>query len=353
MPLAGAGDIPVLVITTHPSLQALPSALAAAGLQPLPVHERETIARVLAETERRCVAVLDTTRPAPYSFAALYHLLHQAPAIPTLLVLPMEGAPPLGSGVVPPLDDFVRLPAQPAEIALRVQALLLRAGLPLGGSSDLTAAMAAPGVTSSTAATVEPPTAEPAVAEAISVPPGPAADLRVRDAENQVPNGSVALPPGVRLYSEAHLFVGQIDPGRRRLSDHLNDTARAYLEVTDALWCDLLSESVTLVSAGEATLRKDNLQIVVPDSAVPRSTARVPTQLVAIDLALPLFLVSGSMHRRTGDPANLRQWFMETGRQFVPVSAATISFLPNPRFDAHEVLVLVNVRQLHGWWSTG
>ena len=108
-----------------------------------------------------------------------------------------------------------------------------------------------------------------------------------------------------------------------------------------------------MVSAGEATLRKDSLQIVVPDSAPPRTTARVPTQLVAIDLALPLFLVSGSMHRRTGDPANLLQWFMETGRQFVPVSAATIRFLPNSRFDAREALLLVNVRQLQGWWSTG
>jgi hypothetical protein len=44
---------------------------------------------------------------------------------------------------------------------------------------------------------------------------------------------------------------------------------------------------------------------------------------------------------------------METGRQFVPVSGATIRFLPNPRFDTRQSLVLVNVRQLHGWWSLG
>jgi hypothetical protein len=80
---------------------------------------------------------------------------------------------------------------------------------------------------------------------------------------------------------------------------------------------------------------------------------RLPTQLVPIDIALPLFLVSGSMHRRTGDPIHLLQWFMETGRQFVPISAASIRFLPNPSFDAQVPLVHVNIRQLQGWWSSG
>jgi len=211
VPLAGAGGAPVIVITAHPSLQALPGALAAAGLRPLPGHERELVTRVLAETDRRCVAVLDTTRPAPYSFAALYHLLHQPPAIPTLLVLPSEGAPPLGSGVVPPLDDFVRLPAQPAEIALRVQALLLRAGLPLGGSSDPVATVTAPAVPSSTEAAVDPLTTEAAAVQAISVPRGAAANPSAPAAENQAAEDAGCCPPAStctrRLtYSSARLI---------------------------------------------------------------------------------------------------------------------------------------------------
>jgi hypothetical protein len=100
------------------------------------------------------------------------------------------------------------------------------------------------------------------------------------------------------------------------------------------------------------TLRKDDLQVVVPGpEPSSRSGARVLSQPVPVHLVLPRFLISGSMHRRTGDPTHLLQWFMESGRRFLPLTGATVPFLPNSAAGVAVPLVPVNVRHVHGWWS--
>jgi pilus assembly protein CpaE len=79
------------------------------------------------------VAVLDTFQPAPFDGAAITHLLQGTPAIPTLVLLHEHGGhrQPRGRKQTRGTEDYARLPAPIDELVLRVQALILRAGLRL------------------------------------------------------------------------------------------------------------------------------------------------------------------------------------------------------------------------------
>ena len=128
----------VLLFTASPALDALEGALRARGLAAVRVPTAEEGRQLLATRRGRTIAVLDTTRPSTYSFAAVYRLLHEAPLVPTLVLL-AESTPPL-SPTAPdatnPLDDYARLPVQLEELALRVQALVVRAGLRLPDQAE-------------------------------------------------------------------------------------------------------------------------------------------------------------------------------------------------------------------------
>ncbi len=123
----------ILLFTASPALDPLERALQARGLAAVRVPTAEAGRQLLATRRGRAIAVLDTTRPSPYSFAAVYRLLHAPPAVPTLVLL-AENAPPLSPAppdAAPSLDDYARLPAPLEELVLRVQALVVRAGLSL------------------------------------------------------------------------------------------------------------------------------------------------------------------------------------------------------------------------------
>ena len=127
------GQPRVLLFTAHPSLRGAEAAFKARGMHAVRADKLED-ARALLETDRDVtVAVLDAYRPAPYSFGAVYALLHQDTPIPTLLLLPEggTGANLLLGRDLAAQDDVVRMPVQVEELALRVQALMLRAGLQL------------------------------------------------------------------------------------------------------------------------------------------------------------------------------------------------------------------------------
>jgi hypothetical protein len=154
---------------------------------------------------------------------------------------------------------------------------------------------------------------------------------------------------GLVLYTGAHLVMGQVDPGRRRLSDHLNDPQRAYLEVAQAQWYNLMAETGPPGMAPLLTLRKERVQIAIPQDVPAPGTARAPTQQLPLELGFPLFLVRGGVHRRNSDPSSPLHLFADGGRQFLPVSDATLRYLPNDRFDTQESVVLINVRYLEFW----
>jgi pilus assembly protein CpaE len=130
------GETPaILLFLANPALDPLENALQARGLAAMRVRSLEDGRRLLAARRQNSIAVLDTYHPAPFSFAAVYRLLHEPPAVPTLLLLHERAgqAPPVEA--LPPSDDYARLPARIDELVLRVQALLVRAGLPVTGET--------------------------------------------------------------------------------------------------------------------------------------------------------------------------------------------------------------------------
>jgi hypothetical protein len=154
---------------------------------------------------------------------------------------------------------------------------------------------------------------------------------------------------GLVLYTGAHLIIGQVDPGRRRLSDHLNDPQRAYLEVVQAQRYNLMAETGPPGMAPLLTLRKERVQIAIPQDVGVPGTARAPTQQLPLELGFALFLVRGGVHRRSSDPTSPLHLFANGGRQFLPVSQAALHYLPNNRFDTQETVALVNVHYLDFW----
>src|SRR4051794_18752550 len=119
--MSGGQRLPILVLTVNPALNGLTGSLWAQGLEPLRVATTDEARAILDSHRGRCIALLDAYRPAPYSFGAVYQLLHASPPVPTLLVLGglSSGAADAGPGTALPSDDSIRLPMDLMEIARR------------------------------------------------------------------------------------------------------------------------------------------------------------------------------------------------------------------------------------------
>lgn len=131
---APVSDAPsILLFTANPLLDGLESALQAHNLIAMRVSSLSKARQLLASRRGRSIAVLDTYRPAPYSFDAVYNLLHDPPAVPTLIFVNegQEHASPPPWEATRATDDYAVLPASVGELVMRVQSLLLRSGLPL------------------------------------------------------------------------------------------------------------------------------------------------------------------------------------------------------------------------------
>lgn len=129
----------VLIISQDPAVTEWIAALRNASIvahavgsyaEALNFVERVTSAEAVEEV-RDCVAILDTELPKDVAFQS-YKLLHTAHPTPTLLAVPESdyqdhALDPNRS----PLDDVLPKPVQPAELVLRTQALLVRAGYQL------------------------------------------------------------------------------------------------------------------------------------------------------------------------------------------------------------------------------
>jgi hypothetical protein len=151
------------------------------------------------------------------------------------------------------------------------------------------------------------------------------------------------------LYTEAHVVMGQVNAGGRRISDFLNLTNSSYIDIEHAHWHDLLAENAQLMPADQITVSKGAVQVVVPRDTAQFGAPRVPTQQMRLDMVLTLFTVNGAVHRRSGDPTVLVQFLSGYSRQFLAVSDAHIRYLPNSKYDTHAPLVLVNTQQLRFW----
>jgi len=158
-----------------------------------------------------------------------------------------------------------------------------------------------------------------------------------------VPNSELAL------FTESHVVMGQVNAGGRRISDFLNLTSSNYLEIEQAHWHDLLSDTAQLTPSDQITVSKTAVQIVIPRDSGLFGAPRVPTQQTRLDMVLTLFTVNGAVHRRSGDPTSLIQFLSGYSRQFLAVSDAHVRYLPNHKYDPHVPLVLVNTQQLRFW----
>ena len=149
------------------------------------------------------------------------------------------------------------------------------------------------------------------------------------------------------LYTEAHRVSGEIDLARQRLSDYLNVTRPPFVEITEAMRDALRDSTPAAIAVRRLAVRTDAIRLVVPlDTPDPR--ARVPTEQVPIELVVGQFVVQGHIHRRPEDPS-AGQLLVGFAREFVPISAARISYPPNRRFDSEAAAVLVRAPHLESW----
>ncbi len=154
--------------------------------------------------------------------------------------------------------------------------------------------------------------------------------------------------PSIALYTESHVIAGAVDPGCR-ISDYLNDPAVDYIELEDVTWYALGPGEQEPRTAGCATVRKDAVQLVVPKDAADPKAPRQATQRFAMELLLPQYSVNGIAHRRPFDPYSLTEFFGEHGRHFIPLTTATVCYLPTGESDGDIGTVLVNCRHLTFW----
>jgi hypothetical protein len=153
---------------------------------------------------------------------------------------------------------------------------------------------------------------------------------------------------GIRLYTECRLVSGVTDSGRQRLSDLLNNPNITALELEEASYLELLTEREPQI-VGRMTVRKSEVLLAVPLDRPELGGARVETKRIGIELACPFFSITGSMHRRPQDSANLGAVISGVARTFLPVSDATVRYLPNGSFDASLPIVLVDTRRIQFW----
>lgn len=158
----------------------------------------------------------------------------------------------------------------------------------------------------------------------------------------------------VALYTPSFLVTGQLDPGGRRLSDHLNDRVTSFVSVDDVTYYDLLSQDAPPSNAVSLTVRKEAVHLVVPDDSPDPLRPRVRTDALPIVLGFAQFQVRGRFHRQPGDPTLLVELFANSAtRMFFPVSNAEIRYLLNSQFDAQVPLALVNTREIQYWSLEG
>jgi pilus assembly protein CpaE len=127
----------VLIISQDPEAEQWAAALRSASIV---AHVAATYAEALSFVERAAtgspapsrihdfVAVLDSQLPADVAFQS-YKLLHTAHPMPTLMAVPMES---YRDHALDPhrsqLDEYLPKPIKPAELVLRVQAMMVRSG---------------------------------------------------------------------------------------------------------------------------------------------------------------------------------------------------------------------------------
>src|SRR4029450_706782 len=113
----------------------------------------------------------------------------------------------------------------------------------------------------------------------------------------------------VALYTPSCLITGKLDPAGRRLSDHLNDRSTSFVSVDEVTYYDLLSDGSEPSKAVSLMVRKDVVQLVVPEDSPDPLRPRVRTNALPMVLGFPGFHIRGHLHRQQSDPTRLIELF--------------------------------------------
>src|SRR4051794_4091072 len=119
----------VVLIARDPELDPLLQSLQADGIRCATARSAPEAEGLIISAERHCIAVVDGALPPEEAFF-VYRFLHSDPPVPTLMLLPPGSYQQFA---LDPhryaLDEFVPKPVQYDELALRVKAMMFRAGM--------------------------------------------------------------------------------------------------------------------------------------------------------------------------------------------------------------------------------
>lgn len=152
--------------------------------------------------------------------------------------------------------------------------------------------------------------------------------------------GVVAVVP-LELYTATHVMIGTMDLGRRRLSDHLNDTGADVIPLEEA-WIGDLSHGSVLMRLAPANFRKhDLIAVSAQDRPDPLRAAYVKTVTMKVAASAGPFFLTGDIHLAAGTNFDIRRLFGPGSRSFVPLTNATMRYTPKPKLDVPHSVLLV------------
>jgi hypothetical protein len=151
------------------------------------------------------------------------------------------------------------------------------------------------------------------------------------------------------VFTASQVIIGSVDPKGQRVSDLVNNNTNSYLALLNAEVQDLMTGDEPRPPVPELTMRKDLMQVVVPQDAASRLRPRVSTRRLAIEVTTGFFRVRGDLYRRDSDPSNLVTLMSGFNRQFLPLADATIEHLWHEDVRTSAPIVLVNAQHLVHW----
>lgn len=150
----------------------------------------------------------------------------------------------------------------------------------------------------------------------------------------------------LELYTATHVMLGTAELGRRRLSDHLNDSTNDVVPLEEAWIGDLERPGARPLRLAPANFRKHVLLLAVAMDRLdpppgPYRPGHVRTFPISVAVSAGPFLVLGDIHLPIGVRFDIRRLFGPGSRTFVPLTNASVHYAPNSHIDSHHGVVLV------------
>jgi len=153
----------------------------------------------------------------------------------------------------------------------------------------------------------------------------------------------------LELYTDNQVIIGTLEVGRRRLSDHLNDTTIEVLPLDD-VWVGMLDRpEAPILHLSPVNLRKRELIVAVGQDRLDPPALRsgwVKTAQTRVAVAAGPYLVFGWLHLPQSARFEVRRLFDPGSRGFVPFTDAEMIYMPNPHVDSRHPVLVVRTDQV-------